>query len=90
MSSLDKSTTELVNPPKAQTRMVKIKATYPIRIMNGKDEHIIQPGTTAEVSEEEAKEFCDKKIDIGYKDTFGNSDPSLVHRKSAIRAVRVK
>jgi hypothetical protein len=42
---------------------VRIRAKEPIRL---KDERTLSPGQEAEVDEEEAKEFCDKKFDNSY------------------------
>lgn len=80
----------LVNPPKNQTRMVKIRAKHPIRTVNDKGhETIHQPGTVVEVSEEVAAEFCDKKIPIGYKDTFGQYEGDALKQQSVTRAERI-
>jgi hypothetical protein len=89
MSSPEQNTTEMTNPPKKQTKMVKIKAIYPIRVMDGKNEKIITEGSTCEVTEEEAKEFCDKEFNTGYRDVFGYSDPRAVKPVVAKRAVRL-
>lgn len=82
--------TQMVSAPKTQTKMVKIRAKSPIRIMKEGVEHVIQPGEVADVSDAEAKEFCDKKIDIGYKNTFGNRHPSDIKKEFVVRAERVK
>lgn len=79
----------LVNPPKKQTRMVKIRAKTPIRIMRDGAEHIHVEGAVFEATEEEAKEFCDKKISIGYKDTFGQYEGNSLTEKQVVRAERV-
>lgn len=80
--------TEMKNPPKKQTRMVKIVVKHPIRVMKGKDEHIVTEGQTVEVTEEEAREFCDKAFDIGHKGAlFGNMSPDMPKQR-IIRAVR--
>ena len=96
MSSPDqKKDAALVNPPVNQTRMVKIKAKTPIRTMRKEGsmevEHIHQPGSVIEVTEEEAKEFCDKKISIGHKGQgFGNFEKQTVQERFVVRAERVK
>lgn len=80
----------MTNPPKDQAKMVKIKAIHPIRVGQGVEEQVVTPGNIAMVTEEEAREFCDKKFDIGFKDTFGNRHPSEAQKKTVIRAERVK
>jgi hypothetical protein len=87
MSSSDPK--HMSNPPTDQTKMVKIKAIYPIRVGKGDAETVITPGNTVEVSESEAKEFCDKSFNLGMKDTFGNRHPSEAHAKIVKRAERV-
>lgn len=97
MSSLENQT-KMMNPPKVQTRMVKIKANYPLRVVrpgkdsDGKDvnvEHIVKEGTTTEVTEAEASEFCDKEFNLGYKNTFGNIDSNAIKQVKVKRAERV-
>lgn len=80
----------LVNPPKNQTRMVKIRAKTPIRTVNDKGhETIHQTGAVVEVTEEEAAEFCDKKIALGYKDTFGQYEGNALKEQTVVRAERI-
>lgn len=60
-----KPETKLVNPPSKQTKMVRIKTLLPIRRQVGPtplDTEIVNPGTTLEVTEDEAKMFCDKSF----------------------------
>lgn len=94
MSSSDDNkspaTTQMNNPPKAQAKLVKIKAIQPIRFGPKDDPKIITPGQTAEVSEEDAAEFCDKKFDMGYKDKFGSSEKRDAVKHIVTRAERVK
>lgn len=81
---------KLVNPPTKQTRMVKIRAKAPIRTVNDKGhETIHQTGAVVEVTEEEAAEFCDKKIALGYKDTFGQYEGDALKQQSVTRAERI-
>jgi hypothetical protein len=82
--------TTLTSPPVKQARMVRIKAIHPIRTMKGDVEVITTPGNTVEVTEDEAKEFCDRPFDIGYKQAFGNIDPSMARKTVIHRAERVK
>jgi hypothetical protein len=95
MSSPDTSknpeTTKMTNPPASQVKMVKVKALHPIRVMKGGHEHIVTPGQVAEVTPEEAHEFCDKKFQLGHRDAFGNIDPMMDAsvKKEITRAVRV-
>ena len=91
--------TQMTTQP-AQKRMVKIRALAPIRVDRGEFkgqpvEHVVQPGEVVEVSEAEAKEFCDKKIDVGYKGKmkgtgFGSHHPSDMQKTFVTRAERVK
>lgn len=71
--------------------LVTIKAVYPIRLTE-KDgsEKIVSVGQTADVTEEQAKEFCDTKFDLGYTDTFGERDERDIKKTIVSRAVRVK
>jgi len=84
----------MTNPPAEQTKMVKIKAIYPIRVpkvVKGKEiEEIVSPGQTAEVSEEDAREFCDRKFNIGMKEHFGPLERRAARRTMVTRAERVK
>ena len=92
MSSLenkDSKTANLINPPTKQVKMVKIRAKYPIRINREGLEDIVSIGQTADVTEEEAKEFCDKEFNIGHKDRFGNLDVVMDKTKKVVRAERV-
>lgn len=90
MSSPDNKQANLVAPGKPnQTRMVKIKALQPIRLTREGGEKIVAPGQTAEVTEDEAREFCDKKFDIGVRDYFGNSDKKALKNTVVKRAERV-
>lgn len=90
MSSLvdQAAQTKMTNPPK-QLKMVKIKTIYPIRVMREGAEVIVKEGNVVEVTEDEAKEFCDKEFKLGYKDIFGNVDPHAFKPKNAKRAERV-
>lgn len=90
MVSPNKNDVQMTNLPVNETRMVKIKTIYPIRLKE-KDgsERIITEGNTAMVTEDEAKEFCDRKFDVGHKNQFGNADPSDHSRMSVRRAERV-
>lgn len=99
MSSSDQSQTQMTKPPVEQTKMVKVKVLYPIRVTRtykGKEvEEVVTPGTDkapriVEVSEEEAKEFCDTKFDIGMKEHFGPLERRSARRTSVVRAERVK
>lgn len=91
MNPSNPSTTTMVASPKSTTQMVKIRAKSPIRLYDeNKNEIIVNPGEETEVTEAQAKEFCDKQIDIGYKNTFGERDKRDIQRTMVIRAERVK
>lgn len=84
---------------KAGPKMVKIKALHPIRVYTmaedgeGKPikvENVVQPDTEVEVTEAEAREFCDKTFDLGYTDIFGERDDRDIKKTFRTRAVRVK
>jgi hypothetical protein len=79
----------MTNPPSSQTKMVRIKAIYPIRLGEGKLEHVVTEGNVVSVSEEDAKEFCDKKYLIGYRDNGGYQTRGAKETQ-VYRAVRVK
>lgn len=58
----DKDTSQLVAPAPNVPRLVKIRALLPI-MPSGQvkgQEQIVAPGTVLEVTEEDAKEFCDR------------------------------
>lgn len=90
--------TKMVNPGK-QVQMVKVKVHHPIRIVRDGIEQIIQPDqnadvskrkqTIAEITEEEAKEFCDREFDIGYREIFGNVPKGYVKTTIVKRAERI-
>jgi hypothetical protein len=84
--------TKMTNPPVKQTKMIKIKATQPIRLdreSNGKLSSVdVQPGTVVEVTEEEAQEFCDRKFK-GYHAFDGERSEKDAPRSEITRAVRV-
>lgn len=85
----NKDQTTLNHPPKAQTKMVKIKAIYPIRIGEGKSEHVVTEGKTVDVTEEDAKEFCDRKYSIGHREGSGGYQTRGAKETQVFRAVRV-
>ncbi len=89
MNSSLEGQTKMVNAPKTQTKLVKIKANTAIRLTKDGVEEIITEGKVVEVSEEDAREYCDREFNLGYKDTFGNFDPHSVKPKVIRRAVRV-
>ena len=90
LMSSSENQTKMTNPPTSQTKMVAIKAIHPIRVGKGEDERVVSPGQVAQVTEAEAHEFCDKKIDLGYKNVFGNRHPSDIQKMIVTRAERVK
>lgn len=68
----------------APKKMVKIRAKYPIQ-----DQGIsLAPGDVADVPEDMAKEFCDRKFDFGY-DWSGERDSASATRRMLARAERV-
>lgn len=79
MSSPD-ANTKMVNPGK-QVQMVKVKVNHPIRVIRDGFESVISPDANpdkskrkavlAEITEDEAKEFCDKEFNIGFREVFG-------------------
>ena len=87
-------------PVAAKEKLVKIKVLYPIRRMINGVEHVHTPDqhidpakrrdVIVEVTEDEAKQFCDTKFDIGYTDTFGDRDKRDIKRTIVHRAERVK
>ena len=83
-----KPQTEMTNAPTKQVRMVKIKTVHPIRLGEGKDETVITENSVVSVTEEQAKEFCDRKYPIGHKGGRGGSLGN-VEQTLAVRAVRV-
>lgn len=84
----DPKTTENVAPAKTKLKMVKIKALCPIRLSSEDgQEHVINEGTEAMVTEEEAKFFCDTRFAIGHKDFSGYR--TAARETLATRAVRV-
>lgn len=73
----------MANPPK-QMKMIKAKTLHPVRLMRDGSETIVKEGTPVELTEEEAKEFCDKDFEIGHRDVFGYQDV-LASRPAKIR-----
>lgn len=85
-----KEQTHMTNPPGGQSKMVKIKAVHPIRLSRGGQvgDMVVTEGQTVDVTEAEAKEFCDKDFNIGHRNTFGYQDVAAPH-SMVKRAVRV-
>lgn len=79
----------LVNPPTKQVKMVKIKTSQAIRLNRDNSETIVPPGKVIDVTEDEAKEFCDRQFKLGMRDTFGNFDKNTVRPTIIRRAERV-
>jgi hypothetical protein len=84
-----KGSTNMTKPPKDQTTMVKIKTKHPIRLMRDGAEHTVTEGQVVEVTELEAKEFCDKEFDLGYRNSFGYIDGPTTMVTKTRRAERV-
>lgn len=51
---------------KTETRMVRVKAIRDFRVKRGEDFLTFKPNDIAELTEEEAKMFCDHKFETGY------------------------
>lgn len=81
----EKEQTNLVKPEQKQTRMVRVQVKSPIRTSEGKT---FKEGSVCEISEEDAKEFCDKKFENVYAFS-GERDSDDAPRGKIIRAVRL-
>src|SRR5574343_307340 len=79
--------TKLVNPPKEQVKMVKCKAISGIWLDRTKN--LIPPGQFVDLTEAEAKEFCDQAFVGPYNFTGEHSKKSST-RNLIRRAVRVE
>lgn len=80
------------NSNAVSSKKVKIKALYPICVDG---QTVLEKGTEVEVTEEVAKEFCDREFETYYP-FYGYApeapDPELnksLQRKKIIRAVRL-
>lgn len=89
MQPNETTTTKMIAPEGPKTKMVKIRAKSPIRLDRGKDTVSLAEGEVAEVTEAEAKEFCDKKFDAGF-DFGGERSVQTSTRHTIVRAERVQ
>lgn len=80
-------TTKMVDKPKNPTKMVKIRAERTIK-PNSLEGKMLAAGEEAEVSEEDAKEFCDKTIS-GFADHEGEISSKNAKAQEIKRAVRL-
>ena len=79
---------KMTNPPTTQTRMVKCKALTDIRLDGRKDTPNFLAGAIVELTEDEAKEFCDKEF-VGYHSHSGSMPDAAATRTKVRRAVRL-
>lgn len=66
-------------------KKVKIQALRPFSFNNGKEILAINPGTVVEVSETDAKQFCD----VGFKGSYEGHGEGSYNQAMIFRAKRV-
>ncbi len=82
-----KKQTQMVNPPTQvlQSKMTKVEVMHSIRVIRNGAEEMYNAGQIALLTEDEAKEFCDKVFKIGHKSRFGYCDPQETEVRRARR-----
>lgn len=71
MSEKPNHEVNLINPPTKQVKMVKARVLLPIRLTH--DSLVIEPGNEVEMTEDQAKEFCDREF-TGMTTYFGKRE----------------